>query len=97
MDFGGVPIPADWVAQAGPVGLLAIAVLLVLTGRLVPRRAVKDLEQDRDYWREAALKAQGHTDVLLPAAEITTAVARALSDASSNRTVRAPEASGRTP
>ena len=77
-----LPIPTSWVSQGGAIGLLAIAVLMVLLGQLVPRRAVRDLEKDRDYWREAALKAMGHTQVLLPAAQITTEVTRALSNAS---------------
>lgn len=49
---------------ATPVGLVLIAVLLVLSGRIVPRRVVQDLRKDRDdrvqeareqtaIWREA--------------------------------------------
>lgn len=67
-----LPIPGDLITQGGAVGLLTIVVLLILSGRLVPRRVYRDLEADRDHWREAAMKAIGHADQLLPAAQITT-------------------------
>ena len=67
-----LPIPGEWITQGGAVGLLGVVVLLILSGRLVPRRVYQDLERDRDHWREAAMKAIGHADQLLPAAQITT-------------------------
>lgn len=33
--------------------LVALIVLLILTGRLVPRRQLMDAQADRDYWRTA--------------------------------------------
>jgi hypothetical protein len=42
-----------------PVGILApsalagLSVLLILTGRLVPRKTLEDIEHDRDEWRTA--------------------------------------------
>lgn len=43
-------IPWDTI---GPAGLLAILILLILTGRLVPRRTMEDALHDRDEWRTA--------------------------------------------
>lgn len=40
----------------GPSGLLAIAVLAIIQGWLVPRRTYDALAQDRDYWRDAAME-----------------------------------------
>lgn len=39
--------------QGGAVGLLAIVVLMVLTGRLVPRSTLQDMRDERDTWRAA--------------------------------------------
>lgn len=39
--------------QGGAAALLALVILLILTGRLVPRRTLDDARADRDYWRQA--------------------------------------------
>ncbi|KPC96252.1 hypothetical protein ADL27_04635 [Streptomyces sp. NRRL F-6602] len=44
----GIPV-----AQGGAVALLTLVVLMVLTGRLVPRRTYDDLLKERDTWRDA--------------------------------------------
>lgn len=75
-----LPIPGEWIVQGGAVGLLALGVLLVFTGRLIPRSTYNDLKDDRDHWREVAMKAVGHTEQLLPAARVATQVSRALTD-----------------
>lgn len=41
------------IAQGGAAGLLCLVVVMVLTGRLVPRSALEDARADRDYWRAA--------------------------------------------
>lgn len=41
------------IAQGGAVALLTLVVLMVLTGRLVPRKTYDDLLKERDTWREA--------------------------------------------
>ncbi|MEU1800914.1 hypothetical protein [Streptomyces sp. NPDC019937] len=46
------------VVQGGAVALLAVAVLMVLTGRLIPRRTYDDLKEERDTWRNAALESE---------------------------------------
>ncbi|MFF0055705.1 hypothetical protein ACFYRI_15070 [Streptomyces microflavus] len=50
------------VAEGGAVALLAIVVLMVLTGRLVPRRTYDDLKEDRNDWRTAHSKVAGALD-----------------------------------
>lgn len=40
-------------ADIGAVTLLVVVVLMVLTGRLVPRRTYDDLKEDRNDWRTA--------------------------------------------
>lgn len=44
--------------DAGAVGLLVLVVLLVLTGRLIPRRTHEDVLADRDNWRAAFLESE---------------------------------------
>lgn len=39
--------------QGGATALLALVILLILTGRLVPRSVLRDTQLDRDYWRAA--------------------------------------------
>ena len=41
------------ITQGGAVALLTLVVLMVLTGKLVPRRTYDDLLKERDTWREA--------------------------------------------
>lgn len=44
--------------DAGAVVLLTLVVLLILTGRLIPRRTHEDVLADRDNWRQAYLEAE---------------------------------------
>jgi hypothetical protein len=37
----------------GAAGLLVLVVLLILTGRLVPRTTLVDMREERDTWRAA--------------------------------------------
>lgn len=41
------------IAQGGAVALLAVVVLMVLTGRLIPRRTYDDMREERNTWRSA--------------------------------------------
>lgn len=75
-----LPIPGDWIVQGGAVGLLALVVLLILTGRLIPRAMYKELAEDRDYWRQVALKAGEQVEDLRVYGKITTDVVRHLGD-----------------
>lgn len=78
----GVTIP--W-AQIGPSGLLTILVLLILLGRLVPRRTMEDVLHDRDEWRAAhrisetaRAEAARQVEELLEHAKTTDELLRAL-------------------
>lgn len=77
------PILGDWVVQGGAVGLLSFVVLLIFMGWLIPRSTYRQLERDRDHWREVAMTAMEQSDALLPAAQITSEVTRAMYDATS--------------
>jgi hypothetical protein len=44
--------------DAGAVALLVIVVLLILNGRLIPRRTHEDVITDRDNWRQAYLQSE---------------------------------------
>jgi hypothetical protein len=53
-------------AQLGAVGLLAVGMVLLAVGRIVPRRAVRDLVERADrnaaQWQAAALAATARAD-----------------------------------
>jgi hypothetical protein len=87
-----LPVPGDWITQGGAVGMLGLVVLLILMGQLVPRRTVRSIEAERDLWRDVALRAMGHTDALLPGAQIAAQVTQALSEATGpQRVVTSPD------
>jgi len=72
-------------AQLGPTGLLAVLVLLILVGRLVPRRTMEDILHDRDEWRaahkiseDARAEGQKQVDELLEHARTTDQFIRSL-------------------
>lgn len=44
--------------DAGLGALLTLVILLILTGRLVPRRTHEDVLTDRDNWRQAYLESE---------------------------------------
>lgn len=48
MNLDGVPL-----GVLTPSALLSIVVLMILTGRLIPRRTYDDMMHDRDEWRAA--------------------------------------------
>ncbi|CAL9665912.1 hypothetical protein SUDANB1_07210 [Streptomyces sp. enrichment culture] len=45
-------------SDAGLGALLTLVILLILTGRLVPRRTHEDALTDRDNWRQAYLESE---------------------------------------
>jgi hypothetical protein len=42
----------------GAAGLLVLVVLLILTGRLVPRSTLLDMREERDTWRAAHTESE---------------------------------------
>lgn len=96
----------DWTAiitpTIGATGLLAVVVLMVLTGRLVPRASLEELRADKDKqidtWRTAYERAlevqdvqQGHIRELMEANRTTTNVIQAVGQAA-RRNERSPRA-----
>lgn len=76
----------------GSAGLLAVVVVMVLTGRLVPRSVLEDLRSDKDAqidtWKTAYEKAmtgqdvqREHVSALLDANRTTTHVIQSLPQA----------------
>ena len=47
-DLAGLPL-----GTLTPAGLLAVVILLIAVGRLVPRRTMDDVIEDRNQWRAA--------------------------------------------
>lgn len=45
-------------ADLGVSGLLVLVVLLILTGRLVPRATLQDMREERDTWRAAHTESE---------------------------------------
>jgi hypothetical protein len=73
------------VGDMGATALLAIVVLMVLTGRLVPRRTLTDLKEERDHWRTAAEERSSQLSDLLSATDTSTRLIEALTDATKDR------------
>lgn len=72
-----------WQASAG--GLLALVILLILTGRLVPYQMLRDARAEAERWRkayelerDARQRLAEHAEAGIEAARTTTAVLRAL-------------------
>jgi hypothetical protein len=83
------------VGQISAGALVALVVLLILTGRLVPRQQMLDLRADRDKWEASATKwqevasTQGMTlERLLEYAETSN---HALTEIQSHAGMRRPE------
>lgn len=73
------------VFQGGAAGLVTLIVVLILTGRLVPRRTYEDMREERDTWRaahkvseEARHLEQEHTGELLELSRTAIPLLRAL-------------------
>ncbi len=73
----GVPWPT-----LGAGGLLGLCVLLILTGRLVPRSQLKDVQTERDAWKATALQAMSQNTQLMVGAKVASDVLKVLPDAS---------------
>ena len=80
--IGGYAIP---VGTLTPAGLLAIVILLIAFGKLVPRRTMEDIIHDRNEWRTAhriseqsRIELAGAVSELLEHARTTDSFIRAL-------------------
>ena len=78
----------QWGPDAIAFTLVASAVWMVFTGRLVTRREHDALRQDRDYWRDAHTTSEGtrgimarQVETLLDGQELEIEVLRSLKEA----------------
>lgn len=62
-------IPWTVIGGLTPSALLSIVVVLILTGRLVPRATYQELHDQKKHWREAAEKLRETNHVLTKAVE----------------------------
>jgi hypothetical protein len=76
----GIPV----VGLTAPA-LLGLAILLLLTGRLIPRRTYDDLKQDREDWKAAHRESERirgelvqHMNMMVEQAKVTEALLRSL-------------------
>lgn len=72
-------------SDAGLGALLTLVILLILTGKLIPRRTHEDVLTDRDNWRQAYLESEkarkvehDQTGDLLEMAKLNTHILTAL-------------------
>jgi hypothetical protein len=73
-------LPVSW-PTLGAGSLLALCVLLILTGRLVPRSALAAAERRAERWEAVALEALRQNGKLVDGAEVTSDVLRAIPQA----------------
>lgn len=59
-------------------GLLALAIVLIIRGDLVPRKVLATMTEDRDYWREHSIKLEAVITSLTIAAQTSARVLDAL-------------------
>lgn len=71
-------ITVDLFTNAGAVGMLAIVVWMIFTGRLVTRREADEIRAERDYWREAFNSASQHASSMMETGLAARDVLRAL-------------------
>ena len=78
--FEGIPV-----ADLSTAGLLGLAILLLLLGRIIPRSTLQDKIEECNRWREAYEKerdaralADAQTSELLEMAKTTNAVMRSI-------------------
>lgn len=71
--LGGLP----W-AELSPSALLALVVLFILLGRLVPKSHLDQAYSERDHWRTAAEEAIDQNRLLLDAARPAVRIAEAV-------------------
>lgn len=74
-----------WVSELGAPGLLALGIVLIFTGQMVPGRTLRRVEADRDAYRKAAEVKDQVIKQLTESSEITRDVLRALEKLASQK------------
>ena len=65
-------------AKWGPTGLLALCVLFILVGRLIPKPTYDDVRAQRDEWKKVAEEALAQNSKLLESSRVADDTFRAL-------------------
>ena len=65
-------------AKWGPTGLLALCVLLIVLGRLIPKITYDDVRRQRDEWKKVAEEALAQNSKLLESSRVADDTFRAL-------------------
>lgn len=65
-------------AKWGPTGLLALCVLLIIIGRLIPKPTHDDVRRQRDEWKKVAEEALAQNSKLLESSRVADDTFRAL-------------------
>jgi hypothetical protein len=71
----------DW----GVGGLLTFCIILILVGKLTPRSVLDDVINDRNQWRDLAMKLTDQVDQLLTVARATEQTLRIIQTSSLTR------------
>lgn len=73
------------IGQFSAGALVGFIVILVLTGRLVPRRNLEDVCKERDSWRQAAEERSAQLSRALESGDLATRALDALSRTAEQR------------
>lgn len=70
-------IALGW-TDIGAGAIVILAVLMIFTGRLVPRRYYEDMQEQRDTWRASAEESREMNATLVQRADATLAILQSL-------------------
>lgn len=83
--MGSIPLEVlarEW----GPTGLLALCILGIITGVLVPVRFYRELKEQRDAWMQSAKELTQQNTKLLESSHVADATFKALKDVATKET-----------
>lgn len=73
-----VTVDSFYIVNLAPSTILGLVVLMVYTGRLIPRRTYDDLLDDRNKWREACQMQGKQLDAVMEVGETVEVIMRAV-------------------
>lgn len=80
-------IPLEVLAREwGPTGLLALCILGIITGVLVPVRFYREMKEQRDTWQASANELLRQNGKLLESARVADGTFKALKDVATKET-----------
>jgi len=68
----------EWLPNIGAASLLAIVILLILSGRLIPRQLLLDMIAERDAWKNLALELLSQNKKMMVTSEVVADVVNAI-------------------